>query len=130
LNLTSFSRYQELSFIPIFSLDKNIGWPYIPNHLLIWLSGPTPSPFDSPEVGSAGNLRRKHMAKTFSWKDEPELMADLLRAQNHPANIGQDHMSFAGMCSSRDELEMHIARLEIRAQNWDQDVEYGVRRAA
>lgn len=70
------------------------------------------------------------MTNTFSWKDAPDLMAALVTAQNHPANIGQDHMTFAGMCSSRDELELHVARLEVRAQNWDQDVEYGVRSAA
>jgi len=69
------------------------------------------------------------MTNTWTWKDAPELIDALVRAQNHPANIGQDHMSFAGMCSSHDELELHVARLEIRAQNWDQDVEHGVRRA-
>jgi hypothetical protein len=67
------------------------------------------------------------MTKQFSWKDAPDLMDALARAQNHPANIGQDIMTFAGMCDSRDELELHLCRYEIRAQNWDQDVEYGVR---
>jgi len=61
----------------------------------------------------------------FTWKDAPDLMADLAKAQNHPANVDQDIMSFAGLCSSRDELALHVARYEIRAQNWDQDVEYG-----
>lgn len=70
------------------------------------------------------------MTNTWTWKDAPDLMAALATAQNHPANIGQDIMSFAGMCDSRDELELHLCRAEIRAQNWDQDVEYGVRSAA
>ncbi len=29
-----------------------------------------------------------------------------------------------------DALELHVARCEIRAQNWDQDVGHGVRSAA
>lgn len=57
----------------------------------------------------------------FSWKDAPDLMDALSKAQNHPANINQDIMTFAGFMASRDELELHVARAEIRAQNYDQD---------
>ncbi len=57
----------------------------------------------------------------FSWKDAPDLMAALGKAQNHPANIDQDIMTFAGFMSSRDELEAYVCRAEIRAQNYDQD---------
>ena len=66
----------------------------------------------------------------FTWKDAPDLMADLVKAQNSPANIDQDIMSFAGMCESREELAVYVARYEIRAQNYEQDVEYGFRRRA
>ena len=64
----------------------------------------------------------------FSWKDAPDLMARLSEAQNHCANINQDIMTFAGFCNSRDELEGHVCRYEIRAQNYEQDREH--RRAA
>lgn len=62
----------------------------------------------------------------FSFKDAPDLMVDLVQAQNHPANINQDIMSFAAMASSRDELEAHIFHYAIRAERYDQDVEHGV----
>lgn len=60
------------------------------------------------------------MAK-FSWKDAPDLMAALAVAQNSPANSMIDIMSFADLCDTRDELEVHLCRYEIRAQNWDAD---------
>lgn len=66
----------------------------------------------------------------FTWKDAPDLMAALAAVQNHPMNANVDIMTFAGMCDSKHELEVHLARYEIRAQNWDQDVENGVRRVA
>lgn len=69
------------------------------------------------------------MAK-FSWKDAPDLMDALAIAQNHPANSMIDIMTFAGLVDSRDELELHLARYEIRAQNWDQDREYSRKRGA
>jgi hypothetical protein len=64
----------------------------------------------------------------FSWKDAPDLMDALAIAQNHPANSMIDIMTFAGLCNSRDELELHLARYEIHAQNWDQDQEMRPRR--
>lgn len=63
----------------------------------------------------------------FSWKDAPDLMAALVMAQNHPVNCDQDIMTFAGMCSSREQLEAHLGYYEIRAQNFDDVAE---RRAA
>ncbi|MGA0595165.1 hypothetical protein [Enterovirga sp. CN4-39] len=49
------------------------------------------------------------------WKTETDLMARLTRAQNHPANISQDIMTWAGFCDSRAELEAHVTRYEARA---------------
>jgi hypothetical protein len=54
-------------------------------------------------------------AAQFSWKDAPDLMARLSRTQNHPANENQDIMTFAGMCSSEDELLRHVEHYEDRA---------------
>ena len=54
----------------------------------------------------------------WSWKQEPELMARLGAVQNHPANINQDIMTFAGMVSSRAELERHVLHYEGRAAAW------------
>lgn len=55
------------------------------------------------------------MEKKFSWKDAPDLMDRLGKAQNHPANINQDIMTFVGFMSSRAELERHVAHYEERA---------------
>lgn len=52
---------------------------------------------------------------TFTWKQAPDLIARLTEAQNHPRNVNQDIMTFAGMCNSRDELERHVVRYEERA---------------
>lgn len=62
----------------------------------------------------------------WNWKDAPELMAALTRCQNHPAFEHQDILSFAGLCDSADELELHVARCEITTQNYDQDAEHGL----
>lgn len=53
----------------------------------------------------------------FTWRDAPDLMAALTKAQNAPVNSNIDIMSFAGFCESREELEAHVCRYEIRAQN-------------
>lgn len=58
------------------------------------------------------------MAK-FSLKDATGLMADLARAQNHPANSMIDIMTFAGFCNSREELESHLTYYETRALDYD-----------
>lgn len=50
-----------------------------------------------------------------TWKANPDLMARLTTAQNHPANITQDIMSFAGFCDSRAELMAHVVRYELKA---------------
>lgn len=55
---------------------------------------------------------------TFSWKDEPELMARLIEAQNHPANLMIDIMTFAGFCASRDMLNTHVIRYEQKVAAW------------
>jgi hypothetical protein len=57
-------------------------------------------------------------AARFSWKQAPDLMARLTAAQNHPANVAQDIMTFAGFCASRAELEAHVVRYETIAANW------------
>ncbi len=48
----------------------------------------------------------------WSWKDDPELMARLTKAQNDPANRHADIMTFAGFCGSRAELLAHVKRYE------------------
>ena len=60
----------------------------------------------------------------FSWKDAPDLIADLTRCQNSPCNANQDILTFAGFCESLDELELYVAREEIRVQNYEQDQRY------
>jgi len=42
-------------------------------------------------------------------------MSRLADAQNHPANIGQDIMTWAAMCDTREELEAHVLHAEDRA---------------
>jgi hypothetical protein len=49
------------------------------------------------------------------WKANPDLMARLTKAQNDPANINQDIMTFAGFCDSREELMAHVVRYELKA---------------
>lgn len=51
------------------------------------------------------------MAK-WSWKNEPELMDRLTKAQNSPVNRNIDIMTFAGFCGSRAELLAHVKRYE------------------
>jgi len=63
----------------------------------------------------------------WTWKDAPDLMDALARTQNSPLNANQDIMSFASFMESRDELEVYVARHEIRVQNYEQDLKYGVR---
>ena len=52
----------------------------------------------------------------FTWKDAPDLMARLTKAQNSPALVSSDVMTFAGFCDSRDELQAHVERCEANAQ--------------
>ncbi|MFG1294082.1 hypothetical protein [Xanthobacter versatilis] len=49
------------------------------------------------------------------WRQCPDLMVRLTTAQNHPANVRIDIMTFATMCDSRDELERHVERYERAA---------------
>lgn len=49
------------------------------------------------------------------WQANPDLMARLTRAQNHPANVRSDIVTFAGFCDSRDELARHVERYEAAA---------------
>ena len=51
---------------------------------------------------------------TFSWKDAPDLMARLGKAQNAETNCNIDIMTFAGLCDSREELLAHVERYEER----------------
>lgn len=41
------------------------------------------------------------------WQQHPDFMAWLTDLQNHPRFEAQDIMSFAGMCSTFDELHRH-----------------------
>lgn len=50
-----------------------------------------------------------------AWRQNPDLMERLTRAQNHPANENRDVMTFAGMCDSRAELERHVLACEAFA---------------
>lgn len=68
------------------------------------------------------------MTNKWTWKDAPDLMAELTRVQNAPVNSNIDIMSYAGMCDTRAELELHLARCEIRTQNAEQDAEYAAAR--
>lgn len=68
-------------------------------------------------------------AARFSWRQAPDLMARLTAAQNHPANVSQDIMTFAGFCDTRAELEAHVVRYETIAANWVAPTKRG-RRAA
>jgi hypothetical protein len=51
--------------------------------------------------------------QTFSWTQAPDLMARLTTAQN-ALRTPIDIMTFAGMCSSREQLEAHVAYYEKR----------------
>jgi hypothetical protein len=48
------------------------------------------------------------MQKTFSWRDAPDLMDRLIRAQNHPSNSTTDILTIAGLFDSRAELLRHV----------------------
>jgi len=52
------------------------------------------------------------------WKNNPELMARLGKAQNHPANINQDIMTFCAFFDTVEELESHVRCYEERAANY------------
>jgi len=52
------------------------------------------------------------------WKSNPELMARLGKAQNHPANINQDIMTFCAFFDTVEELENHVVHYEERAANY------------
>jgi len=52
------------------------------------------------------------------WKQETALMSRLADAQNHPANINQDIMTWAAMCDTREELEAHVLHAEDRAARY------------
>lgn len=49
----------------------------------------------------------------------PDLIARLIQAQNHPGNAGRDIMTFAGFCDDRAELLRHVAACEASANAWD-----------
>jgi len=55
----------------------------------------------------------QNLSNKFSWRNEPELMARLIAAQNAlitPIDI----VTFAGYCDSRAALEAHVVRYEAR----------------
>lgn len=56
------------------------------------------------------------MAK-FSYRDAPDLMDRLVRAQNRSENWGIDIVTFAGFCDSREELLTHVLRYEASNSN-------------
>jgi hypothetical protein len=51
----------------------------------------------------------------FSWKDAPDLMARLTKAQNE-LETPIDIVTFAGFCDSREELERHVERYEAKGE--------------
>ncbi len=42
------------------------------------------------------------------WKENPELMIRLQKAQNHPAHANTDIMTFCAFFDTREELERHV----------------------
>ena len=50
-----------------------------------------------------------------AWKNNPDLIERLTRAQNTPIHAGVDIMTFAGFCDSREELESYVIRAEEKA---------------
>lgn len=52
----------------------------------------------------------------YSWRDEPELMGRLSKAQS-ALRAPIDIMTFAGMCQSREQLERHVKYYEERVAN-------------
>ncbi len=52
------------------------------------------------------------------WKTSPDLMGCLTTAQNHPAHWHLDIMTFAALCTSRDELERHVLLREATVAAW------------
>jgi hypothetical protein len=50
----------------------------------------------------------------FSWKDAPDLMDALGHTQNAPCNCNIDIMTFAGFCTTREQLETHVRHYEQR----------------
>jgi hypothetical protein len=70
-------------------------------------------------IAEADLAKLEAKGKKWSWRDEPELMARLTRAQNHPANCDtQDIMTFAGFCDSKAELEAHVVRYEEKCLSY------------
>ena len=51
-------------------------------------------------------------------RTETDLMDRLVKAQNHPANINRDVVTFAGFCDSRAELERHVLACEDSVSAW------------
>ena len=52
------------------------------------------------------------------WKNNPELMTRLAKAQNHEANITQDIMTFCAFFDTVEELERHVVCYERRAAEY------------
>lgn len=63
-------------------------------------------------------IAAEYSAPKFSWTQAPDLMARLTEAQNHPANVNVDIMTWAGLCNSRAELEAHLSHYETRAAEY------------
>ncbi len=57
------------------------------------------------------------VAARWSWKNEAALMNRLRSVQNHHLFAHQDIMTFAGMCSSTDQLRKHVEACEARAED-------------
>lgn len=51
----------------------------------------------------------------FSWRQAPDLMQRLQRAQN-ALSAPIDIMTFAAFCGSREELERHVAYYEQKTR--------------
>lgn len=51
--------------------------------------------------------------QTWTWKQSPDLMARLVKAQNRNTHI--DIMTFAGFCDSEAELQRHVESYEVKA---------------
>ena len=55
----------------------------------------------------------------FSWRNEPDLMARLRTAQNQMPHVEcRDILTFAGLCSSVEELTRHVESCERQIAEW------------
>ena len=74
------------------------------------------------DVGAGGVMTSMQTTCTppcnFTWRDAPDLMERLTKAQNRAAFSHQDILTFAGFFTERAELERHVIKCETRAAEY------------